>query len=147
MDGDPKASDPEIACFPPALLKDPSGASHEPLAADARKWADGRLLANLKLLSGLLGISLEEMRQRDLKQRQRKWAFTLSLVLVGVVLVALRLYKKSATWRYTAINAAGSHEEHIKRLSRANRLNSLLRIYPKTKEASEQKNDAGKPQI
>ena len=91
VDGDPEASDPEFACFPPALLKDPSGALHEPLAADARKWADGRLLANLKLLSGLLGISLEELRQRDLKQRQRKWAFALSIILVGVVLVALTI--------------------------------------------------------
>lgn len=43
----------------------------EPLAADARAWADGKKVAKLKLVAGMLGIHLDELRQREL-QRQRK---------------------------------------------------------------------------
>jgi tetratricopeptide (TPR) repeat protein len=86
VDGDPEATDPEYACFPPSLLIDLTGERHEPLAADARKEADGRLLANLKLLSSLLGISLEDLRKRDLHRRQRRWILaTVAIVTVAVL--------------------------------------------------------------
>lgn len=41
----------------------------EPIAADARDHADGRRGARLKLLSGLLGVGLDELIQRE-RQRQ-----------------------------------------------------------------------------
>ena len=85
VDGNPEATDPEYACFPPSLLIDMAGERHEPLAADARKEADGRVLANLKLLSSLLGISLEDLRKRDLRRRQRRWG----LAIVAIVTVAV----------------------------------------------------------
>ena len=45
----------------------------EPLAADARKWADGKLLAKLKIVSGILGIRLDDLRQRNMQRRRRNW--------------------------------------------------------------------------
>jgi hypothetical protein len=71
VNGDLKATMLEDACFPPALLEDGVGETHEPLAADTRKWADGKILAKLKLISGILGIRLDDLRQRE-QQRKRK---------------------------------------------------------------------------
>lgn len=47
VDGDPQASDPAQQCFSPALTVNADGTEREPLAAAARKWADGKLLAKL----------------------------------------------------------------------------------------------------
>jgi hypothetical protein len=71
VDGDPQASEPQNACFPAALLECKDDQATEPLAADARKWADGKPLAKLKLISGILGVQLDELRQRE-QQRKRK---------------------------------------------------------------------------
>jgi hypothetical protein len=71
VDGDPHASEPQNACFPTALLECKDDQAAEPLAADARKWADGKSLAKLKLISGILGVELDELRQRE-QQRKRK---------------------------------------------------------------------------
>lgn len=71
VDGDLQASDPERACFPPALLESEHGQVAEPLAADARKWADGKQLAKLKLMAGILGIRLDELRQREQLRKRR----------------------------------------------------------------------------
>ena len=49
VDGDPQPADPAAAMFPFALTRNLDGSSVEPLAADARKWADGKLLAKLKI--------------------------------------------------------------------------------------------------
>jgi tetratricopeptide (TPR) repeat protein len=85
VDGDPESAPGEGGCFPPALLED----SHsEPLAADPREFADGRNLAKLKLVAGLLGVRLDELRQRDLKRR-RRWQLASALALAaGVALAA-----------------------------------------------------------
>lgn len=56
----------------------------EPLAADARAWADGKKTAKLKLVAGMLGIHLDELRQRDL-QRQRKRRVIIGLGIVAAV--------------------------------------------------------------
>lgn len=88
VDGDPHATAPELACFPPALREDEDGAAHEPLAADARKWADGKSLAKLKLVAGVLGIRLDELRRREL-QRKRKLRSIGALAAIAVVALAL----------------------------------------------------------
>ncbi|MBT8057578.1 MAG: toll/interleukin-1 receptor domain-containing protein [Gammaproteobacteria bacterium] len=54
------------AYFPAALGETP------PLAADARRSADGRRGALLKLVAGLLGTGLDELIQRDARRRQRR---------------------------------------------------------------------------
>jgi hypothetical protein len=60
VDGEPGAADPEQDCFPAALVMQEDGSRGEPLAADVRKWADGKLLAKLKLISAILGIRLHQ---------------------------------------------------------------------------------------
>ncbi len=69
VDGDPESADPNQSCFPPALLAD---SDREPLAADARKNADGKKLARLKIIAGILGVQLDALRHRD-QQRRMRW--------------------------------------------------------------------------
>jgi len=79
VDGEP-ANDGSVAhCFPPALAEI---GLQEPLAADVRKWADGKQVAKVKLIAGLLGLRLDELRQRDLQRRHRRY------VLIGLGIVA-----------------------------------------------------------
>ena len=63
VDGDPQAEDPQQRCFPRALTVNPDGTPREPLAADARKWADGKLRAKLKIIAGILGMRLDDLRR------------------------------------------------------------------------------------
>lgn len=111
VDGDPQAEDPGQQCFPAALIVDPDGKPREPLAADARKWADGKLLAKLKLVSGILGIRLDDLRRRDMQRRQRLWLTAmggaLSVALVMSVLAVLAI---------TARQAAENRREHAEKL-------------------------------
>ena len=84
VDGEPKGGEHE--CFPPALrfalAEDGSGSvAVEPIAADVRPGRDGKALARLKLLSGLLGVDLDVLRQREVARRHRR--------LVGVTVLAL----------------------------------------------------------
>ncbi len=77
VDGEPNArpDSGQLECFPPAvrfrvnengeLTDEPT----EPIAADARKGKDGRANAKLKLLSGILSVGYDELKQRE-KQRQ-----------------------------------------------------------------------------
>jgi len=88
VDGDPQSDEPGKACFPPALLENEGGLKHEPLAADLRKWADGKSLAKLKLVAGILGIRLDELRRRDL-QRKRKIQAVAGFAITAVIALAL----------------------------------------------------------
>ncbi len=83
-------------CFVPALRfdLDAEGAignqPAEPLAADLRPGGDGWALAFLKLLSGLLGVDLDTLRQRESARRHRRMlAITAMAVLVMLVTSAL----------------------------------------------------------
>ena len=58
----------------------------EPLAADLRKWADGKHLARLKIIAGLLGIRLDDLRRRDMQRRFRR---RLTAVLTGTAIILL----------------------------------------------------------
>jgi eukaryotic-like serine/threonine-protein kinase len=83
LDGDPH--DPARECFPDALKYkiDATGNTTtdrdlEPIAADAREHADGKDLAKLKLIAGMLGIGLDEIRKREAiaeRRRRRIWMF------------------------------------------------------------------------
>jgi len=90
VDGEPDAGGAGENCFPPALMEGVAE-HHEPLAADVRKWADGKLLGKLKLVSGLLGVRLDELRQREQKrQRLRKLGYALAgIVIAGLVVTAV----------------------------------------------------------
>lgn len=89
VDGEAHAAD-ETGCFPEALryhwLDDGlSDLPLEPLGADSRRTGDGRTLAKLKLIAGILDIDLDDLRQRDLQRRNKR----LLAVTGGSVAVAL----------------------------------------------------------
>lgn len=63
----------------------------EPLAADVRSWADGKRLALLKLISGMLGIRLDDLRQRDQVRRRRLMMITSIGILAAMTLVVMTI--------------------------------------------------------
>ncbi len=92
VDGEPNASDlpgrTEEECFAAALRfqldadGELSTARTEPIAADARAGKDGKANAKLKLISGLLGVGFDELRQREQQRRNRRMAAITALALV-----------------------------------------------------------------
>ncbi len=95
------------ACFPESLLElDADGGVSEPLAADFRPEGPGERAAILKLVSGLLDLSLDDLVQRDLQRRQRRvtaiTAISLSLSLVMAGLTAFALSAQSEAERRKA---------------------------------------------
>ncbi len=96
--GDPGAADrpeaPDSECFPDALRFEViAGAvtgrrAAEPLAADVREGGDSRRDAVLKIVAGLLGVSLDELRQRDQARRQRRLVAIAAAAMAGCVVFA-----------------------------------------------------------
>mgnify|MGYP001817209415 FL=1 len=85
VDGDPQVLDTSDSCFPVAVLESPDGSRREPLAADVRRFADGKRLALLKIIAGILGVRLDKLRQRDTQRRYRRiWVSTSAAVLVAM---------------------------------------------------------------
>lgn len=84
--------------FPPPLLVhyedgEPTDRAAEPIAADLRAEGDGRKLAKLKLVSGLTGVHLDALVQRDAARKQKRTAMVAAASLVGMVSTsALALY-------------------------------------------------------
>jgi len=93
VDGDPAD---EISCFPPALLEKigPDGKilaeKAEHLAADVRPAKDGKQLAKLKLAAGLLGVGLDDLRQRE-QARERKQMMQITAASVAGMIFAFGL--------------------------------------------------------
>ncbi len=85
IDGDPQSADPAEQCFPSTLVDADDGTKLEPLAADVRKWADGKVLGKLKLVAGILGIRLDELRRREMLRRRRN----IIAITTGVTSVVL----------------------------------------------------------
>lgn len=97
VDGDPAGTGPDTACFPPALAEI---GMHEPLAADVRPWADGKRLSRLKLIAGMLGLPLDQLRRRDLQKRQKTWAMAaVAMVLVLAILLTAIMSRIAAEQR------------------------------------------------
>ena len=93
VDGDADSSGSIAAVFPDAIAE---AGMEEPLAADVRKWADGKQLAKLKLISGMLGISLDQLRRRELQKRRKTLALTLAAVLAVVAVVIIAITSRMA---------------------------------------------------
>ena len=85
VDGEPHSGDPATECLPPVLL---AGDGPEPLAADARKHGDGRDLAKLKLLAGILTVPFDDLRRREAHRRQRRLALIAGASLFGMVVTS-----------------------------------------------------------
>jgi len=99
IDGEPNAAPDSglLECFPRAvrfqvdahgeIIEEPA----EPIAADARPGKDGKTNALFKLLSGIMGVGYDELRQRE-KQRQRQRQLRLSALGVAVLLLISTTY-------------------------------------------------------
>ena len=96
VDGDPNASSADAACFPPALLQDEQHELIEPLAADVRPWADGKALARSKLAAALLGVRLDDLRQREKKRKRKIQAFAIIAMFAVFVLLAFSVQSRLA---------------------------------------------------
>lgn len=96
--GEPFASDlpgrEDQECFPPALRYkyDRRGRQTakraDPLAADFRLEGEGRRLAFLKLVAGMLGVGLDELVQREQTRRQRRLAYLAAASLAGMAVTS-----------------------------------------------------------
>ena len=100
--GEPHASDPDQECFPEAVKYEVTRNGEltdipcEPMAADARSQGDGKFNAKLKLLSALLGVRYDDLRQREKVRvrRQRIFSSLLASILMAVVVVSFILYRQ-----------------------------------------------------
>jgi formylglycine-generating enzyme required for sulfatase activity len=100
VDGEPNSLESSDECFPEAIRFEVSTSGEvtsqrgEPIAADARSQGDGKFNAKLKILSGLLGVKYDELRQRE-KSRRRQRITTWTTAIVTLTLIA-SLYLWSA---------------------------------------------------
>jgi tetratricopeptide (TPR) repeat protein len=96
--GEPFASDvpgrEAEECFPPALRYKYDRRGHqtakraEPLAADFREAGEGRRIAFLKLVAGMLGVGLDELVQRETTRRHRQTAWLAAGSLAGMAVTS-----------------------------------------------------------
>ena len=61
----------------------------EPVAADVRPGKDGRQSAKLKLVAGLLGLELDQLRRRELQRRNRRLAAIAALATLVMLVTSL----------------------------------------------------------
>lgn len=98
VSGEPFASDiagrEDEECFPPALRYKYDRRGHatakraEPLAADFRAGGEGKRLAFLKLVAGMLGVGLDELVQRETTRRHRQLAWLAAGSLAGMAVTS-----------------------------------------------------------
>src|SRR5690349_23928193 len=96
--GEPFASDmagrEDEECFPPALRYKYDRRGHqtskraEPLAADFREEGEGKRMAFLKLVAGMLGVGLDELVRRETTRRHRQLAWLAAGSLVGMAVTS-----------------------------------------------------------
>ena len=91
VSGEPYSGDPETECIPPALR------AHNIIAADMRdiklengkQIGDGKDGAKFKLIAGMLGVSLDNLLQRERRKANRRAAFQTALSFVFLALAAV----------------------------------------------------------
>jgi tetratricopeptide (TPR) repeat protein len=96
--GEPFASEipgrEEEECFPPALRYKYDRRGHrtskraEPLAADFREQGEGKRLAFLKLVAGMLGVGLDELVRRETTRRHRQMGWLAAASLAGMAVTS-----------------------------------------------------------
>lgn len=99
IDGEPNAAPDSglLECFPQAVRFHVDGAGEvtdipaEPIAADARPGKDGKTNALFKLLSGVMGVGYDELRQRE-RQRKRQRRLRIIALSAALALVVCATY-------------------------------------------------------
>lgn len=100
VSGEPNSGD-DRECFPPALRLDTTTRDRsesgkvEPIAADLRPGKDGKALAKLKLVAGLLGIGLDDLRRREAQRRHRRM---FAIAVASMSGMALALILATTAW-------------------------------------------------
>lgn len=85
-------------CFPPALKYhigpdgQLSGDPAEPIAADMRSAGDGRRLARLKIIAGLLDVSLDTLVQRQTHRQNRQLIGLFGAALAALAIVTFLMF-------------------------------------------------------
>ncbi|HET7202674.1 MAG TPA: toll/interleukin-1 receptor domain-containing protein [Steroidobacteraceae bacterium] len=98
VDGEPHASaNPATAdeeCFPPALIFRMGADGQltdepvEPIAADLRPGKDSKLDVKLKLVAGMVGVGLDELKQREAHRRHRQAMFLAAASVAGMAITS-----------------------------------------------------------
>jgi len=100
VSGEPNSGD-DRECFPPALRHSTATAENpdlpgiEPVAADLRPGMDGKALAKLKLVAGMRGIGLDELRRREAQRRHRR---TFAVAVASLTGMTLALILATTAW-------------------------------------------------
>ena len=121
ISGEPNSGDPETECFPRALRfelgvdNELSDEPAEPLAADARRSADGRRDAFLRLAAALLRVPFDSLRLRQQRRRARQAMFVSAGALAGLLLTTT-----------LAVLAVQSREEAERRREQAEDMMSFM---------------------
>lgn len=88
---------PDAGNVPPEDLFPAAFGDTHPLAADARRNVDGKRLALLKIIAGLLDLGLDELVRRDGRRRQSRLLFgTFASTTVAVAMSVLAVLAISA---------------------------------------------------
>ncbi len=98
VDGEPGSSQvpglEAMECFPQALLYvmgadgNLTSTRSEPIAADVRPNKDGKNDARLKLLAGMLGVGLDDLKQREAHRRRQRLTLLLTATTIGMVVTS-----------------------------------------------------------
>jgi tetratricopeptide (TPR) repeat protein len=133
--GDPTADpilEPEKAALPVNLLlsdvEQPQGKRIEPLAADARREADGFPTAFLKLTAGLIGVHYDRLRQRELHRRQKHWALVGSFSLLLAVVFAVLAWRATVARNEARVARAQAELELLSERQTRNFLLSAFKL-------------------
>jgi hypothetical protein len=99
VDGEPGASSipgrEHQECFPRALVHRMGADGNlteersEPIAADIRPGRDSRSDAKLKLVAGMLGVGLDDLKQRDTQRRNRRLAMLAAASVAGMAMTSM----------------------------------------------------------
>lgn len=126
-----RPGDPDEDCFPEALRfnRAADGSltpdADEPLAADARPEGDDKELAKLKIIAGMLGVSLDDIRKREAMEQARRLrkARMIAGSMAALALIAMA-GAGIAAWQYSV--AEERRAEAVRRYDQA--LDSTLRF-------------------
>jgi tetratricopeptide (TPR) repeat protein len=135
--GDTHADAGADCCFPDALLVAPDGSRREPLAADVRRYADGKHLALLKIIAGLLGVRLDELRRRDAQRRLQRRLSWGSATVVLVLVLGWLLYSQAASREAAKVQRANTEDLLSYMLGDLERLDPIAGVESVTVEHSE----------